>query len=608
MRASEDPDPILLSGRGFVEEARVRWNGAERPTTFQGPERLTVDLGPEDVAEVGTGELIVENPEPGGGLSPGIELVIGNPDPVLDSMAPTSAEALASSGFWLNLHGSRFASGSEGARVLWDGIALPTVVVSSSELRARVSDQLLRDGRSVEVLVANSPPGGGSSATLDFQVRNPVPTLDGARPDSLTRQTEATVVLTGSRFVAGSTVSYDGVELAPVLVRDTVLSLSVPGNLNTRPSVRIRVQNPEPGGGASAEIEIPVRELPPRLTWLSPHAANAGSTGFTMTVSGADFAPDAQVTWNGDPRPTTSLDEGAMEVTVDAADIAEADTVEVVVVNPRGGGESPPRDVVVFPQDFPLPDGRIVTPHFTSDLDGSGRTDLDLHAQNTWHLDAAPVGPSFLYTRDDPWPERRIFEFDPTTATERRITGPEHDTILKAEFWPRYSPNGAWIYFQGYRVDDTEPGIWRIRPDGSGLEELVAGGPPGAEYPAPSNDGTRLAYAVDGALHILDLTTRTSTPLGVGGIVPRWLPDDQRIAFFRLGSLYHVVGVDGTGERQLIAVGGGGSVEYDLSPDGRFLIGNLGDYGLTIIDVETGEWHPLSWFGWSQAVGWYENP
>jgi Tol biopolymer transport system component len=51
---------------------------------------------------------------------------------------------------------------------------------------------------------------------------------------------------------------------------------------------------------------------------------------------------------------------------------------------------------------------------------------------------------------------------------------------------PRWSPDGRWIAFMSYG------GIYRIHPDGTGLELIIRDG----YYPAWSPDGTMLMYVV----------------------------------------------------------------------------------------------------------------
>ena len=84
----------------------------------------------------------------------------------------------------------------------------------------------------------------------------------------------------------------------------------------------------------------------PELTSLSPSSATVGSAGFTLTVNGTRFVNGSQVRWNGSPRPTTFVNEGQLQATISASDIATGGTANVTVVNP--GPISGPSNALPF--------------------------------------------------------------------------------------------------------------------------------------------------------------------------------------------------------------------------------------------------------------------
>ncbi len=60
---------LTVDGTGFVRRSVVRWNGADRATTWISPTRLQAQLSPGDVAAAGSAQVTVFTSPVGGGLS-----------------------------------------------------------------------------------------------------------------------------------------------------------------------------------------------------------------------------------------------------------------------------------------------------------------------------------------------------------------------------------------------------------------------------------------------------------------------------------------------------------------------------------------------------------
>jgi serine protease len=73
---------LTVNGTDFVNGAVVRWNGANRATTFMNATRLTAAIIQADIAATGTATITVLNPAPGGGLSNPASFLIGAPKKV----------------------------------------------------------------------------------------------------------------------------------------------------------------------------------------------------------------------------------------------------------------------------------------------------------------------------------------------------------------------------------------------------------------------------------------------------------------------------------------------------------------------------------------------
>lgn len=117
---------------------------------------------------------------------------------------------------------------------------------------------------------------------------------------------------------------------------------------------------------------------------------------------------------------------------------------------------------------------------------------------------------------------------------------------------PDYTADGAWIYFNSERTGVMR--LWRMRPDGSGQEQVTFDEAYADWFPHPSPDGrwlVWLSYAADVSGHppykdvvlrIMPLTGGRPRVLarlfgGQGTInVPSWSPDSRSFAFVS----YHV--------------------------------------------------------------------
>lgn len=113
---------------------------------------------------------------------------------------------------------------------------------------------------------------------------------------------------------------------------------------------------------------------------------------------------------------------------------------------------------------------------------------------------------------------------------------------------PDYTPDGAWIWFNGERSGAVD--LWRIRPDGSDLQQMTDDEAVNW-FPHPSPDGAHvvyLAYPPKTAGHPANLDVSLCLMPAEGGVsetlcnlfggqgtinVPSWAPDSCAFAFVR---------------------------------------------------------------------------
>jgi len=173
---------LKLRGRGFLEGAILRLNGAERPTAVIGPNALTAMIEGRDVAETGKLELRVEIAGPKGvELSPPAILRVEsadsgaaaprdagpNPEPALERVSPPIVEA-GGMGVTLKVFGSGFTPDSA---VRWNGARRKTRFIAPDKLEAVIPARDLAQPGGAWVSVRTPLPGGGVSRPVRVTVR-----------------------------------------------------------------------------------------------------------------------------------------------------------------------------------------------------------------------------------------------------------------------------------------------------------------------------------------------------------------------------------------------------------------------------------------------------
>ncbi|HKW91024.1 MAG TPA: hypothetical protein VJX92_03935, partial [Methylomirabilota bacterium] len=255
-----------------------------------------------------------------------------------------------------------------------------------------------------------------------------------------------------------------------------------------------------------------------------------------------------------------------------------------------------------------VPKGRLAAQHgyiMVMNLDGSGLDTIPGSNPAGRSLDWSALSGTFVLDVDFP---AILVSMDMTGHTRHVVT----DALMRSEFYPRYAHDGSFISFAGVDSLTNCWGVWRVHPDGTALEHVVADtvdcGPyvyqagPSPDYASsPSPDGTRLVYVgvrsipyVGGIIRVRTFATGADTSLGVAGDFPRWSPTGDWIAYDSLGTLM-LIHPDGTGRQSLLYRG------YELyfspavswSPDGQWLVYHTYDR-LALVQVATGLKLPLA--------------
>ncbi len=333
---------LTVTGSGFVNGSVVQWNGASRPTTYVSATQLTAAIPAADIAGAGTATVTVVNPVPGGGTSNGQTFTItaaDNPVPAVTSLSPSTATA-GGAAFTLAVTGSGFVNGSA---LQWNGASRPTTYVSATQLTAEIPAADIAGAGTATVTVVNPVPGGGTSSGQTFTITaadNPVPAVTSLSPATATADGAAfTLAVTGSGFVNGSVVQWNGASRPTTYVSATQLTAAIPAaDIAAAGTATVTVVNPVPGGGTSNSHVFTITNPVPTTTSLTPSSKPAGSKAFNLTVYGTGFIPGSVVRWNGANRTTTYISPTQLKTRIYASDVAVSGTAQVTVFTPAPGG------------------------------------------------------------------------------------------------------------------------------------------------------------------------------------------------------------------------------------------------------------------------------
>jgi IPT/TIG domain len=201
------------------------------------------------------------------------------------------------------------------------------------------------------VLLANGCGGTSSSpSSPPAQGDNAVPTISSVTPATTTAgAAQLSIAISGSSFMSGSQVRWNGAAIATTFSTGSSLSATVPGaDLADGGMAAITVFNPAPGGGASAAANFTVNNPPPVIATVDPASVAAGSAAQTLDLTGTGFVPSSTVEWNGAALATLWVSATELKATLPASAIAGSSATTVTVQNPApGGGKSAPAPYTV---------------------------------------------------------------------------------------------------------------------------------------------------------------------------------------------------------------------------------------------------------------------
>lgn len=327
---------ITVSGNNFVARSIVQLDGVPLATSFVSGTELRATIPTTKLATTGVMRLSVGTSPPGGGASKEVTFEVQNPAPRSTSIDPLSAIAGAGPTA-IHVEGTGFVNG---AKIVFGSTDLTTTFTNEGELDATIPSSLLVTSSSVPVKVVNPAPGGGASSPISFTIANPSASIQSINPSAaFVGSAPLTMTVNGNGFVPGSSVRFNGTNLATTFVNATKVEAAVPAaSLGAAGDFPVVLVNPPPGGGVSLPVVFRVQYPVPSATSLAPSSVGVGSGPTDVTVTGLGFFITSQITFDGAPAATTYIDATHLKATLSAPMLTAAGAISVRVVNGAPGG------------------------------------------------------------------------------------------------------------------------------------------------------------------------------------------------------------------------------------------------------------------------------
>jgi len=282
---------LTVSGANFVRNSVINFPLGAVSTTYVSATQLTATIPAAYLKGLGSGNVTVTSPAPGGGTSNGVLFSVTLPSPTITSFTPTSGPAgttvtVRGTDFQLVKYVALVSPGSTNASFTVLNETTFTFVVPAGALSGPIE------------VTTSAGVGYSADSFTVTPTPNLVPTITSIAPNTTVAGSAGfTLTVNGTGLINSSVVGFNGVAIATTYVSATQLTAQVPASaVATAGTVGITVTSPAPGGGTSAPATFTVTTPAPTLVSFAPAQ---GLVGTTVMVTGMALTGASAVTLNG---------------------------------------------------------------------------------------------------------------------------------------------------------------------------------------------------------------------------------------------------------------------------------------------------------------------
>ncbi|BDC52825.1 hypothetical protein F183_A51400 [Bryobacterales bacterium F-183] len=315
---------LTINGNGFQSGDIVDFNGTNITPSNITSGAITATIPANLISTTGAKAVRVRNSV--GTNSNSVNLIA---DYVLTSLNPPGA---LQGGPAFPLTVTATTPIAQGASIIFNGSTVTGGTVNGNTITATIPANLIASGGTGAPVTITD--GTANSNTLTFNFNTQI-TLTSVNPDRVEAGTGNTAVtLTGSGFVSGMSLVFNGTSVTTTVNSSTSASATIPSTLLATPGVvpvLLRVGGEVPRDSNTVNFTI-LTAL--RLTSLNPSRANSGGSSFTLTATGAGFVPGAIIRFNGVNLSTTFVNSTTLQTVISSALLGLPGNVEVRVLLP----------------------------------------------------------------------------------------------------------------------------------------------------------------------------------------------------------------------------------------------------------------------------------